>query len=462
MNSEVKPERRRDLTRRRSIAPERLRVTCYFLLLLCDVSAIYTAFAVAGEVRGESWLQASGIPIKWLMILIYVIAVFNGEAVSRRAFRSRRTAIALAARAVIMAAAVTIMIIFFTQVGLMLSRLALATAMILSLGFVALGRTAFLSLFVFQRSDFWERHVLINDGGAEFPEFEGDTVNASSAGLIPNLSDPKMVERIGDYASRYDVITISSPDAERRAEWATILKSYDVHGEVLLDQGPPIGAIGIGRVAQFDTLIVTRGTLSLANRIQKRLFDMVVSAAALIVLSPVLLAVAIVIKFDSKGPVLFRQPRVGYHNRSFRIFKFRSMRAADGDLAGTRSTAPGDDRFTRVGEFLRKTSIDELPQLMNVLLGDMSLVGPRPHALGSLVDDKLFWEIDPAYWQRHSLKPGMTGLAQVRGFRGATRYRSDLVNRLGSDIEYLDGWTLWRDIRILLATARVLLHSNAY
>jgi lipopolysaccharide/colanic/teichoic acid biosynthesis glycosyltransferase len=455
-------DRRRDLTPRLSLPPEVLRVACYSLLLLCDVTAIHSAFAIAGIVRGDSWLQPSGYPVKWLMILCYVMIVLNGEAATRRAFRSRRTAIVLAERAVLWASAMTIMIIFFSQFGLMLSRLALATAILLSALLVAVGRFILLTLFVFQRSDLWERHVLINDGGANFPEFQGDKVNAAAANLTPTLTDPTMVERLGDYASRYDVITISCPDAERRATWATMLKFYDVHGEILLDQGRPIGAIGIGRVDKYDTLIVTRGTLSLANRIQKRLFDLVISAAALLLLAPFLLVIAIAIRLDSPGPVLFRQPRVGYQNRIFRIFKFRSMLAAESDLSGTRSTSPRDNRLTRLGHLIRRTSIDEVPQLINVLLGDMSLVGPRPHALGSLVDDKLFWEIDSDYWQRHSLKPGMTGLAQVRGFRGATRERSDLVNRLGADIEYLDGWTLWRDVRILFGTVRVLFHPNAY
>jgi polysaccharide biosynthesis protein PslA len=117
---------------------------------------------------------------------------------------------------------------------------------------------------------------------------------------------------------------------------------------------------------------------------------------------------------------------------------------------------------TRVGRFIRKTSIDELPQLFNVLLGDMSLVGPRPHALGSRAGEKLFWEIDPSYWQRHALKPGMTGLAQIRGFRGETPELKDLTQRLGADIEYQEGWTLWRDFRIMIATIRVLVHQKAF
>ena len=175
-----------------------------------------------------------------------------------------------------------------------------------------------------------------------------------------------------------------------------------------------------------------------------------------------LIGVAVAIMLDSRGPVLFRQPRVGYDNRIFKIYKFRSMIHETSDLAGNQSTARDDIRITRLGRFIRSTSIDELPQLLNVLMGDMSMVGPRPHALGSLAGDKLFWEIDNAYWHRHALKPGITGLAQVRGYRGATLEQSDLQNRLQSDLEYISGWSLWRDIRILLATVRVVTHDRAF
>ena len=116
----------------------------------------------------------------------------------------------------------------------------------------------------------------------------------------------------------------------------------------------------------------------------------------------------------------------------------------------------------RIGQFLRRSSLDELPQLWNVLKGDMSIVGPRPHAIGSQANNKYFWEVDRKYWQRHCLKPGLTGLAQVRGHRGATEAEKDLTDRLQSDLEYIDGWSLRRDIGIVLRTAMVLKHDNAY
>jgi lipopolysaccharide/colanic/teichoic acid biosynthesis glycosyltransferase len=146
----------------------------------------------------------------------------------------------------------------------------------------------------------------------------------------------------------------------------------------------------------------------------------------------------------------------------FKMMKFRSMRSEASDGGGTRSTGRSDDRITAVGRFIRRTSIDELPQLFNVLWGHMSIVGPRPHALGSRAEDLLFWEIDRRYWHRHAAKPGLTGLAQVRGFRGATNHRDDLTNRLDADLEYLNNWSLWKDIKIAIMTLKVVVHNNAY
>ena len=176
----------------------------------------------------------------------------------------------------------------------------------------------------------------------------------------------------------------------------------------------------------------------------------------------VLLMTAIAIKLDSPGPVFFKQKRVGRGNALFDIYKFRSMRVESADPMGNQSTLPDDARVTRVGRFIRRTSVDELPQLLNVLFGSMSIVGPRPHALGSLAGDELFWDVDERYWHRHALKPGITGLAQVRGFRGATHRRTDLTRRLQSDLAYITGWSIWRDIGIMISTIRVIVHPRAY
>ena len=209
-------------------------------------------------------------------------------------------------------------------------------------------------------------------------------------------------------------------------------------------------------------MIVAAGPLNLIDRCVKRAFDLAVASAVVLCLSPLLALIALWVRLDSAGPVLFRQTRIGRGNRMFQVLKFRSMHAAGTDGAGHRSAARDDDRITRCGRIIRCTSIDELSQLFNVLRGDMSIVGPRPHALGSRAADKLFWEVDQRYWDRHATKPGLTGLAQVRGFRGNTFEEDDLRNWLRADLEYLENWSIWKDIMIILMTMRVLVHRNAF
>jgi lipopolysaccharide/colanic/teichoic acid biosynthesis glycosyltransferase len=134
----------------------------------------------------------------------------------------------------------------------------------------------------------------------------------------------------------------------------------------------------------------------------------------------------------------------------------------DRDLSGDCSTRRDDERVTRLGRWLRRSSLDELPQFWNVIKGDMSLVGPRPHALGSTAQGAHFWEIEPGYWTRHAIKPGITGLAQIRGLRGGNLSRDDLEQRLAADLEYINNWSIWLDLKILIKTAGVLFHRNAY
>jgi lipopolysaccharide/colanic/teichoic acid biosynthesis glycosyltransferase len=270
-----------------------------------------------------------------------------------------------------------------------------------------------------------------------------------------------MFDILSHMIADYDRVVIACTEEHRRA-WSMFLRGSDVGGEIILDRNVLQGAVAIGQCGGEDTLILSHGPLSLANRIQKRTFDLLVSIPLIVLLAPMFVIVGILIKLESPGSVFFRQVRVGQGNRQFRIFKFRSMRVDTADASGSRSTGRDDDRITRVGAFIRRTSIDELPQLFNVVLGDMSLVGPRPHALGSLAGTSLFWEVTDNYWLRHALKPGMTGLAQVRGFRGSTDLPEDLTQRLRCDLEYLSSWSIWNDIVICLKTTGVLVHKNAY
>jgi putative colanic acid biosynthesis UDP-glucose lipid carrier transferase len=193
--------------------------------------------------------------------------------------------------------------------------------------------------------------------------------------------------------------------------------------------------------------------------LQKAIEDRVLSVLILIIISPILLLVAIAVKLDSPGPVFFRQNRAGWSGKSFKIWKFRSMYVHKEEAGKLKQAEKNDSRITRVGAFIRKTSLDELPQIFNVLIGDMSLVGPRPHAMQH---DREYSQRIFDYFARHHIKPGITGLAQVRGLRGETKDIDQMIQRIESDIEYINNWSVWLDIKILLLTTFKLSGKSAY
>ena len=205
----------------------------------------------------------------------------------------------------------------------------------------------------------------------------------------------------------------------------------------------------VGSVAMidlFDKPIADWDTVS------KWLFDKFVGLAAVVALAPVMAAVAIAIKLDSRGPVLFRQKRYGFNNELIEVFKFRSMHAAQCDAAAVKLVTKSDPRVTRVGRFIRKSSLDELPQLFNVLTGNLSLVGPRPHALQAKAADQLYDEVVDGYFARHKVKPGITGWAQINGWRGETDTAEKIQRRVACDLYYIENWSVFLDAYILLMT----------
>ena len=195
----------------------------------------------------------------------------------------------------------------------------------------------------------------------------------------------------------------------------------------------------------------------------KWLFDKTVAALALLGLAPVMALVALAIKVDSRGPVLFRQKRHGFNNELIEVFKFRSMFLDQADASAAKLVTKGDSRVTRVGRFIRKTSLDELPQLFNVIGGELSLVGPRPHALQAKAADRLYHDVVDGYFARHKVKPGITGWAQINGWRGETDTPEKIQKRVEHDLYYIDNWSVLLDLYILLKTPFALLSSeNAY
>jgi lipopolysaccharide/colanic/teichoic acid biosynthesis glycosyltransferase len=191
---------------------------------------------------------------------------------------------------------------------------------------------------------------------------------------------------------------------------------------------------------------------------RKRSLDVAIAVALLLVLMPLLLAIAVIVRLDGSGPALFRQRRGGLGGAPFVIYKFRTMRVVE-DGAAVRQASRNDVRCTAVGRILRRLSLDELPQLINVLKGEMSLVGPRPHALAH---DSRFQREHPLYSYRFMVRPGITGLAQVSGWRGEARRPAEIARRLEKDLEYVRTWSFWGDVMILCATLKCPMDPRAY
>ncbi len=196
----------------------------------------------------------------------------------------------------------------------------------------------------------------------------------------------------------------------------------------------------------------------------KWLFDKIVGTLMLILLAPIMLLVALAVKLDSRGPVFFKQRRYGFNNELIEVYKFRSMFVESSDFTASKLVTKGDPRVTRVGRFIRKASLDELPQLFNVVLkGNLSLIGPRPHAVNSKAENRLYDEVVDGYFARHRVKPGITGWAQINGWRGETDTEDKIQKRVECDLYYIENWSVFLDAYILLLTPFALTKTeNAY
>ncbi|WP_244643852.1 undecaprenyl-phosphate glucose phosphotransferase [Alsobacter metallidurans] len=218
-------------------------------------------------------------------------------------------------------------------------------------------------------------------------------------------------------------------------------------------------------IGSVPVLAVTDRPIADWDVVFKWLFDRVVGACLLVLLTPLMLATALAVKLDSKGPVFFRQRRYGFNNELIEVFKFRSMYADQADLTASKLATRDDPRVTRVGRIIRKTSLDELPQLFNVVFkGNLSLVGPRPHAVNASAENRRYDDIIDGYFARHRVKPGITGWAQIKGWRGETDTLEKIQKRVEHDLYYIENWSVFFDLYILAATPIALATKteNAY
>lgn len=438
-----------------------LRMRMVLWLLALDMLCIIASFWLAALLR-DSFLDPSNWSFILIVILpIYVIAAGNARAYSASAVQDPFSAVAKGLQGFITALSITIFSAFVLKTTDTFPRLTVSMGSFLAVVTLSVSRYMFSRHLARIIGGNPFSIVLLRDGDVPIPAASFSIVMATDGLFNPESHDPIMYDRLATSLAHADRVIVAC-EPERRIAWAHALKGANIQSEIFVPELDMLAPLGIASHGDTPTLIIANGPLGLVDRIVKRGFDVTVAGAAFIVLLPLFVVVAILIKRDSPGPILFTQTRIGRSNQMFRIKKFRSMRVDGADSAGHRSTERDDDRITKVGRFIRRTSIDELPQILNVLSGDMSIVGPRPHALGSRAANKLFWEVDGRYWHRHATKPGLTGLAQVRGYRGATLIEADLENRLRADLEYLEKWSIWRDIKITILTFRVLLHRNAF
>lgn len=437
-----------------------VRAAFYLVLALLDTAIVIIAFGLADVIRHRSITDMLTISY-WLIVPVFMAVSLYVRAYSYTTLIARHLSIWKALTAIIGATAITIMLLFATKNSTDISRVAFFTGTLLSVVGVVLVRLP-LPLLIKRLGSSFFRHVLIVDGNfTENIPPDIERINVASFGIRPEVTDPLMLHRFSQLVGGADRVTVSCA-VEDRERWSFYLKSVDCHGELLVPELHSLEPLGNAHGLGLAGVRVSIGRMDMRNRLLKRGFDLGIAVIALILLAPAMLLIALAIRLEGPGPVLFRQQRMGRTNQLFEVLKFRSMYVELGDGHGNTSTARGDRRITRVGRIIRATSLDELPQLLNVIGGSMSLVGPRPHALGSRAGDNLFWQVDRRYWLRHTIKPGLTGLAQVRGYRGSTDNENDLINRLESDMEYLTHWSLMTDITILVRTIFVLLHRNAY
>lgn len=296
----------------------------------------------------------------------------------------------------------------------------------------------------------------------------GENVEVIERFAVTSVSDEKEQEAvISDVAGRVvaksrernvDRIVILLPFEQRKIIDRLVERFLELPASILVSTESLIAMHGQPSMLTFggmNMMRIVRRPMSATDRIVKRVFDFAVASILLVVTSPLLLAVALATWMESGGPIFFRQRRKGFNQKEFNIYKFRTMRVQPRG-GGFSQTSRNDSRITRVGRFLRRWNLDELPQLINVVKGEMSLVGPRPHAVEH---DEMYYPEIAAYARRHNMKPGITGLAQALGFRGATETVSQMEDRVKHDLIYIQTWSLLLDLKILLMT---VFSPNAY
>ncbi|MBI3453476.1 MAG: undecaprenyl-phosphate glucose phosphotransferase [Rhodospirillales bacterium] len=469
------------LSKRRVVAAD-LQTLLLGILRVADAAVIVLTAIASYWLRHETF----DIPEIYLIAIIFAIVLtLNYMQIARLYIFAHQTQIALQFGRMLMAwSAVMLTLIalaYFTRTSEAFSRafvigwstLSLAGFIIVRLVFILqidrwrrVGRLS-LNIAVVGAGDLGERFIRhIEAAGAGQYRVVG-VFDSRQTRIPDSIVGHRVLGTIEDlvvYARSHplDEIVLALPwrAASNLEEIVKKLKAVPVNVKLCPDHvGWTLATRGFDTLAGIPMMAVLERPLSGWNLILKALEDRLLAAILLVLFSPLLALVALAIRLDSKGPLLFRQTRYGFNNNPITVFKFRTM-AHRPDDAAVPQAKRDDPRITRVGRFLRRSSLDELPQLVNVLSGEMSLVGPRPHAVAH---NEQYAKIIDDYLTRHRVKPGITGWAQVNGLRGETDTPEKMRRRVQYDLYYIDNWSLWFDVKILLLTPFVgFVNKNAY
>lgn len=350
---------------------EQRRLQIYLALLLLDGVAIMGGFGTASWLYLGGFLEPASLLHSQVMLPIYWTIALSLQVYTLQALRRHNFARGRAILSLVSAETVLLFVGFATKSTEEFSRVSAMLGLALSLVLLLWVRALVRPLIRARCGEAAVNTLLIDDGGVALRIPHAFHIDAREHHLAPDLGDPHMMDRLGLYMLNMDRVMVTCP-SDRRTSWALVFKSANVSGEIVDPEVRTLGVIGARRERDYGALIVASGPLGLRARAVKRALDMTLAGGAVLALAPLLLLVALLIKLEDRGPIFFVQKRTGRGNRFFPIFKFRSMRVEKLDATGNRSASKDDDRITRIGRFIRRTSIDELPQLFNVLRGEMS------------------------------------------------------------------------------------------
>ncbi len=338
------------------------------IILLSVFYAVSAAYL--GTFTNVARLESGMLSAYVILPLYLTVAMYSGT-YSRRALTDWQLSAMKAIVALFVSAALLNLFAFFIKINADLSRVVFVTGMAISAVLMVGMRVAMAKAISRSWGPTVINRLVILAGGPEFKLPHSYHVDAQHHGLVPDFNDPQALDRLSKYLRNMDEVIVSCAEGDRPA-WAQVLKGTGIHGEVTHQLSREIGAVGVVHhdVAGVSALKVSARQLGLRARAAKRIFDLAAATCALLVLSPIMLLTALLMKLEDGGPIFFVQRRMGRGNEFFNILKFRSMR--EGDANGVLSASKDDDRITRIGRFIRRTSIDELPQFINVLRGDMS------------------------------------------------------------------------------------------